>query len=1002
MNAKGILFLMTLCIWILVSLGSKLIAQKASAEFISHVLPMKLATGEQVSDGIQHLHHKDQKLYVTNVWAGMQILDVSDMENPVELGTFRSEARSHNVFVQDTYAYLSNELGGVAVLDVADPKNILQIGTIKTKADAFWVVADYPYVFVAEQEEGVNVYNITDPLNPAFVTNYKTPHWAWALYLVDNILYVADKTAGMIVLDISDPTNLQRLGQFSQMKYTKNIFVENNIAYIANGPEGLSIVDVSNPKFPKLLSKVTVDGFVNDAQRSGNSVFIANELRRRLEIIDVNDLSNPVKVADYVSEGKVYSASKSDVYVFVAADDKTVILRHNSPPVIAAIEDQVVDEIQTLSVAAQAHDPDDDPIYYRIVNLPRGAEFDSSTGAMVWTPTYEQSGIYPNVKIIVTEQTASQLSAETEFVVTVNHVNRNPVLSDVPDSTVLENQSITFTIPEGSDPDVEDKGRLIYFADNMPDGAQFNPDLRVFSWKPTFEQSGVYMVDFVVQDSENAVMRDGSSITVVHVDRKPSIEPVTAQTVQEDKELTLRIKGSDPDQEDQNQLSYNAANLPEGASFDASTATFRWTPTFDQSGEYRDPMFLFTAGELSDSITVPISVEHVNRQPMLDGITDKSVDENTMLQFYIAGNDPDVEDDGKLKYTPTNMPAGAVFNPDSLKFVWTPDFEQSGTFENIEFTVTDPDGLSNSKSFSITVNHVNRQPQLADIAVQTVDENNQITISLIGTDADKEDDGLLVYTATGLPEGSALDGASLAWTPTYDQSGTYDVSFTVSDGRLEETKETSITVNHVNRPPVIADIAAQTVSENQLLSFAVDGSDPDTEDTGAWELSTATMPEGAAFDPATGMFNWTPGFDQSGTYTVSFINSDPQGLTFQKDVSIEVGHVNRTPVLPEQPAQTIDENAALTFNLLPATDPDVEDEGKLVYSAADLPDGASFDAATLLLSWTPTFEQSGSFTSEVSVKDGEFTVTQPINILVNHVNRPPVLEPVETQNLDIK
>ncbi len=1000
MNARGIFSFLIICIWILVLASSNTVAQKASAEFISSLQPMKLETGEQVRDGIQNLYYKDQRLYVTNVWAGLQVIDVTNMNEPVELGTFRSEARTHNVYVQDNYAYLSKELGGVAVLDISNPQRIVQVSTIETQSDAFWVVADFPYVFVAEQQNGVNVYSISDLANPTFVTNFETPQWAWNLFLEDNLLYVADKAAGMIILDVSNPNSLQRVGQYSNMKYTKRIYVENGLAYIANGPDGLSILDVSNPKFPKLVSKLTVDGFVNDAQRSGNSLFIANELRRRLEIIDVTRINAPVKVAEYVAEGKVYSASKTDVYVFVAADNQTVILRHNNPPVLAEIEDQVVDETQTLHFTAQGSDPDDDPIFYQIENLPEGAVFDSLNGAFTWTPTYEQSGVYPGIQIDVLERTAAQLSATQTFDITVNHVNRNPVLSDVPDSTVLENQTITFTIPEGSDPDVEDKGKLVYLAENMPEGAQFNPDLRVFSWKPTFEQSGVYMVDFVVQDPPGAVMRDGASITVIHVDRKPEIAPIAGQTVNENEELTFTIEGSDPDREDQNLLSYEAQNLPDGAQFDPTTASFTWTPTYDQSGEYPDPLFIFTAGKLSDSVTVGITVNHVNRAPALAAISNQTIDENKTLQFSISGSDADVEDNGKLVYSAENVPAGAVFNPDSLLFTWTPDFEQSGSYENIAFTVSDPDGLTDTKELTIDVAHVNRSPQLAALEPQTVDENTLLTFDLQGTDPDREDEGKLVFSASGLPEGAVLEGTTFSWTPTYDQSGTYTISFTVSDGRLEDVREAVVTVNHVNRDPAIADIAPQSVNENDAIRFNVVGSDPDTEDDGTWILSAESLPEGAVFTPETGLFNWTPGFDQSGSHTVTFINTDPQGLTASKDVTIEVNHVNRTPVLPDQPSQVVDENAPLSFTVIAAEDPDVEDEGQLIYSARNLPEGAVFDPQTRVLEWTPTYEQSGSYTCEIDVKDGEFTVTQTIDITVNHVNRPPSLETVEGQTVN--
>ncbi|MEJ2052522.1 MAG: putative Ig domain-containing protein, partial [Calditrichaceae bacterium] len=813
-------------------------------------------------------------------------------------------------------------------------------------------------------------------------------------------LYVADKSSGVAILDVSNPGAPVKRGQFIGMKNAKTIQVEDDIAYVANGPDGLWILDVSNPEIPSLITKVPVDGYVYFASKTGNTLFLSNELGKRLEIVDVTNPRKPVKVGAYSADSKIYSAIKQDVYVYIAADTKTLIVRQNFEPVIAKIEDQTIDENSPLTIMPDAYDPDGDDIYFVAENLPDGAEFDSLSGMLTWTPTYEQSGRYPGVKITVIEKTDSRLSTDTEFQITVIHVNRNPQLPDVEDQVVDENTTLTFTIPEGSDPDIEDKGRLTYMAQNLPEGAQFDPATRIFSWTPTYEQSGVYTVDFAIQDPEGGIYRDASVITVNHVDRKPVLEPVADQTVDENKLLTVVLSGSDPDKEDQNALSYSAQNLPKGAVFNPETATFTWTPTYDQSGTYSSLLFIFTAGALSDSITFNVTVNHVNRPPVLNPIADEQVDENKVLQFMISGSDPDVEDSGKLVYSAKNLPEGAVFNADSLIFIWKPTYEQSGTYNNVTFTVTDPAGLDSSRMITITVNHVNRPPVLAEVEPKTVDENVLLSFTLNGSDPDKEDTGKLVYSAEGTPEGAVLEGINFSWTPTYEQSGSYPVSFTVSDGRLSDTKSTTITVNHVNRPPVLESISAQTVDENSLLTFDVTGSDPDKEDAGKWIITADGLPEGAAFDSVSNTFSWTPTFEQSGTYQVQFTNSDPEGLTDQKTVDITVNHVNRTPVFPEQPAQTINENELLTYTLVPATDPDKEDEGKITYTAADLPEGAQFDPATLTFTWTPAYDQSGSYTVNFSATDGEFTVSQPISITVNHVNRPPVIADIPDQTVD--
>jgi len=995
MKARG--FFVFCSIIFLLSLNMDGLAQQASAELISSFLPAKLKSGEQVKDGIQNVFLKDNRLYIANIWAGLQVLDISDPAKPKEIAAFTTENRTHNVFVQDNYAYISNELSGVLVLDISQLPVIKKVAQIKTQGDAYWVVANYPYVYVAETSKGVNIYDISDLNHIRLMGSYATQGWAWALYLDKNYLYVAEKNGGVLILDVSFAGNPVRTGQFPEAKNVRALQVEDGVAYLANGPDGFWQLDVTNPSFPRLLSKLSIDGYIYDICKSGNTAFLANEIKHRVDIVDVSDILKPVKSGEYIALGKVYGVFKRDIYVYVAADIQSLILRYNRPPYITPISNQTIDENKLLQVLSDADDPDGDAIYFSIDNLPAGANFDSLKGELNWTPDYEQSGNYPKVKITVHENTASSLSASTNFEIAVTHINRSPAINDIPDQIIDEDKTLTFTIPAGNDPDKEDRGKLFYTADNLPVGASFDPASRVFSWTPTFEQSGIYTVDFAVNDGAGGVARDACVITVNHIDRKPSLVKIENQGIDENKDLVLNLKGADPDKEDQNALKYKAENLPEGARFNDQTATFTWTPTFDQSGLYKNLKFVFIAGKLSDTILVDISVNHVNRPPVMQAVVDQIVDENKPLKFSVVVSDPDREDAGKLVVTSENLPQGAYFNADSLAFRWTANFEQSGLYEKVSFTVKDPGGLSDSKTINIKVNHINRPPSLAEIEPKTVNENTVLTFNLAGSDPDREDDGKLVYKALKLPTGALLNGSVFEWTPSFDQSGIYEVTFQVTDpSGLSDQKKTTITVVHVNRSPVLAQIVSQSVDENKLLTFTVTASDPDTEDKGKLSIRAEVMPDGASFDSTTGKLSWTPTYEQSGQSKVKFIVSDPSGLNQEQTVDISVAHVNRSPVFTPLPSLVLQENSAWSYQVPAGQDPDKEDEGKLSYSAAGLPPGALFDDKTLMLTWTPSFDQSGEYTVTISVTDGPFKVSQPLVLQVQHVNRAPqITQPVD-------
>jgi hypothetical protein len=183
---------------------------------------------------------------------------------------------------------------------------------------------------------------------------------------------------------------------------------------------------------------------------------------------------------------------------------------------------------------------------------------------------------------------------------------------------------------------------------------------------------------------------------IIDTNQAPVLSAVGNKTINEGALLSFTISATDPDGDP---LTYSASNLPSGASFNASTRTFSWTPNPSQAGTYPNVHFEVTDGSLTDSEDITITVNNVNQAPVLSAIGNKSVTAGQLLSFTISATDPD---GNPLTYSASNLPSGASFNASTRTFSWTPTYTQAGTYPNVHFQVSDG-SLTDSEDITITV-----------------------------------------------------------------------------------------------------------------------------------------------------------------------------------------------------------------------------------------------------------------------------------------------------------
>jgi hypothetical protein len=299
---------------------------------------------------------------------------------------------------------------------------------------------------------------------------------------------------------------------------------------------------------------------------------------------------------------------------------------------------------------------------------------------------------------------------------------------------------------------------------------------------------------------------------------------------------------------------------------------------------------------------------------------------------------------------------------------------------------TDVSSLLDGIAAKLSKEDVNRAPVLDPIGAQAVSEGSSISLAIAGADPDNDP---LTYSAGALPPGAAFDVNTrrFTWTPTAAQTGTWPITFSVSDGSATTSQQVAINVSNpppsqgpqttaavTNSPPVWTITPPQTAERNRTLTFTVAPSDPDRDPL---TYAAVDLPSGATFDQTTQTIRWTPTVSQNGAYAITFLASD--GLaTATQVVAIAVNGSAAAPIMTRIKPKPVKAGRPLKIRLTaksPLKKP-------LSYLAMSLPPGASFDPVFHQFLWTPDATQIGNHTVTFIATDGRFTDTQSVTLTV--------------------
>ena len=265
------------------------------------------------------------------------------------------------------YAYYSTISDRFLVYDISDPANPKLTDTVKVDArlvNDISTTADGKILVISREgasnrKNGIAFYDTSDPAHPKLISDYTATvtGGVHSAFVDGHYVYLTDDATGSIrVIDFADVKNPKEVarwqtenplagpmqtkeGEHIVGRYVHDLQVKDGLAYLAYWHDGLVILDVGagikggSPENPKFVSQYRFNhnelygnGWLagtHSVFRYRNYVFIGDEVfpaifdihspkripvRGVVHVIDVADINNPQKVAEYpVPEGGAHN-----------------------------------------------------------------------------------------------------------------------------------------------------------------------------------------------------------------------------------------------------------------------------------------------------------------------------------------------------------------------------------------------------------------------------------------------------------------------------------------------------------------------------------------------------------------------------------------------------------------------------------------------------------------------------------------------------------------------
>ncbi|EKK02698.1 protein containing Planctomycete extracellular domain protein [Rhodopirellula baltica SH28] len=372
--------------------------------------------------------------------------------------------------------------------------------------------------------------------------------------------------------------------------------------------------------------------------------------------------------------------------------------------------------------------------------------------------------------------------------------------------------------------------------------------------------------------------------------------------------------------------------------------------TDDMGNTGADPGLTGTPSSEADSDVISITVSDVNDPPVALNDT-VNVLEDGDLTVLVTNNDSD--SDGAIASVTAGSPSNGTAVVSGLNVVYTPNDDYFGT-DSFSYTITDDDGATATAMVTVNVRQLNDKPVAVDDSATLNEDDSSVTINVLSNDnagpfaTSTEENGQTLSivgfgSVSGVLAGSfTFTASTITFTPPTNFSGTATLEYIIEDNGQDSDLSGNLTNNFKQDTGLLtvtvepdSDIPTLTVSnasgnEDTAISLSISAALTDPSEVLS-DVTITGVPAGASLSAGAdaGGGTWTVPVGSLGGLTitppthdnadftlgvaVSSTDAPDTAETATASISVSVNATNDAPQITVPVAQTMNEDASLTF-----------------------------------------------------------------------------------------
>ena len=661
-----------------------------------------------------------------------------------------------------------------------------------------------------------------------------------------------------------------------------------------------------------------------------------------------------------------------------------VVYEANSPPVLADISGQTLNEGDSRQLELSATDEDNNQMMtFCKVSGPEwvavsgtGPTPGSASGTLTMNPGPNDSGSYTVVVRVFNDGTCSTPigHADSSFQITVGEVNFPPLLMAIAPQTV-EEEKIEEIVLTATDPD--NNQNLTFCKFSGPNWVAVSGGgipgsgavAGLMSLGPKVGDAGSHLVVVRVIDggtcqSPRAYSEATVTVIVSEKEYAPVLGQIGGQQIGENEIKTIQLSASDLN--DSQTLTFCMMSGPSWAVLtnDSSksvnpSGALTLSPGANDAGSYTVLVRVIDGGTCEnphnyDEELVGVTVEETNVKPVLQLLGQVTIGEGLTSKLTLMASD--VDNNQVLTFCMVSGPVWATVSgsgPSSAQVVGAltlnPEVGVSGIHTVIVRVI---DGGTcqqpaeyDEKIIKVTVSHINNTaPVLSEIGTIYVGAGN--VQDFFFSVSDENEGQPLEFCKMSGPDWAVLSGSgvspgpvngTLVLNPGISDIGNHTLVVRVIDGGTCENPlsfdEEQVTISVTNTAPEMGYVASQIVEESGILDVTLTAMDMESGQNLSFCLASgpawvSVNGGGMSPGPVSGLMTLSPGANDAGNHlaVVRVIDGgtceNPLGYD-ERTVAITVTKTNAVPVLAEIGAQSVGGGTSLEVTLF-ATDGDLE------------------------------------------------------------------------------